>query len=155
MSFTKFSFQRKFLVFAIVFTFILQPIIPQEIKQQQLPLPVINAFNKKYIKCSDVEWAKKGNYFKASFSFEGIYYFAYYTTSGKWAWSEYSIEESELPVIVKNSLQKSQFKDWQIGNVNVILTRNKGKQYQAFIYDQDWNELELFFDSKGNLVIKN
>ena len=155
MSFTKFSFQRKFLVFAIVFTFILQPIISQEIKEQQLPLPVRNAFNKKYVDNQDVEWVKKGSYFKASFTYGGIYYFAYFTSSGRWAWSEYSVEESELPAIVKNSLQKSQFKDWQTGNANVIITPTKGKQYQVFIYDQDWNELELLFDSKGHLIIKN
>jgi len=154
MDFNKFSFQRKFLLFVIVFAFAFQPIISQEVKQQQIPMPVRNAFNKKYVKSMDVEWTKKGSYFKVSFSLEGDYYYAYFTPSGKWAWSEYAIEDNELPAIIKNSLQKSQFKDWQTGNINVIITP-KTKQYQVFVYDPDWNELELLFDSKGNLVIKN
>jgi hypothetical protein len=124
----------------------------QETRLKSIPLQVSKAFATKYNRGTDAEWFRNDELYKVSFVQDEIYYFAWFTPNGKWLRSEYTIEPDDLPPVVKATLKKSQYANWQTGNANVFLYPDKAPQYQLFVYDNDWNELELFFDSEGKLL---
>lgn len=124
----------------------------QEIRLQNVPLQISKAFVAKYNRGTDAEWSRDDELYKVSFVQDEIYYFAWFTQNGKWLRSEYTIEPDDLPLVVKATLKKSRFATWQTGNANILLFPNKSPEYQLFVYDSDWNELELLFDSEGKLL---
>lgn len=59
------------------------------------------AFRAKYPTASAVEWERAGVFYKVEFVMEARDYDAWYTVSGKWLQTEYSVNYASLPAVIK------------------------------------------------------
>ncbi len=73
---------------------------------------VLSAFNKDFKNAQSVEWSRGTNYYKASFSFNSNYVFAFYSTDGDLLGLTRNISSLDLPMNLQRSLKKDYSNFW-------------------------------------------
>lgn len=95
------------LVITMILTLAANTFAGEEIKPE-----VLDAFNSKFNNAKDVTWMAGSNYYKATFIYYGSQMFAYYTTTGKLMGVTRNISSTELPLFLRNNLQKKYQDFW-------------------------------------------
>ncbi len=62
------------------------------------------AFDEKYPNATDVEWKQEEEGWEVEFKVDGVEYEAEYNMEGDWLKTEHEISESELPEMIRNTL---------------------------------------------------
>jgi hypothetical protein len=119
---------------------------------RKIPAEVTNAFTSKYPEATSVEWRDKLTGFTASFSLDSTNYMASFNNKGEWEYTEESIDQEELPDVVKDGFDKSRYHDWNIGLVNKIELPENEVQYKIEVAKGDIKKRNLYFNSDGRML---
>ena len=98
------------------------------IRKSDVPAEVIESFKKKYAEAKDVEWYFYADYwhfegdtvlfftkcYGVEYKLEGKEQISVFTRYGDWVHTNRPIIEGELPKAVSDSLNNSEYKDWEL-----------------------------------------
>lgn len=73
---------------------------------------ILDAFRTEFTTAKEVEWSAGSNYYKATFSYNGKYVFAYYSENGELLGLTRYISPADLPLSLQNSLKKKYESFW-------------------------------------------
>ena len=73
---------------------------------------VIKAFNTAFVSVNDVTWTTGSDFYKASFTYNSKYVYAYYSLDGKFLGLTRLMATSELPLILQTSIKKNYADMW-------------------------------------------
>jgi hypothetical protein len=127
----------------------------QDIAEKDVPPDVQKAFSKKYQEHSEAYWIIKDGFYIVSFKTGNDYLDACFTPKGKWISTDRIINFASLPKAVADSLQASQFGQWDFGNTYSVETPGNVTRYRIYVYSATWDELELNYEANGKLIIEN
>lgn len=116
-----------------------------------VPSSVKSAFAQKFPKATKVKWDMENEKeWEAEFKMDGKEYSANFEVSGLWKETEYEIKKSEIPSLVKATLDK-EFAGYKIEEAEVSET-TQGKVFE-FKLEKDETEMEIAIDPNG-IVLK-
>jgi len=119
---------------------------------KNLPVTVKTAFEQKFPGTQKVKWGKETtNEWEAEFIFNGKAYSANYTSDGTWMETEYSVSGSEIPAVVKKTLE-NEFPGYKLLGSDISETP-KGKVYEFDIKTGNIKK-EVALNTDGTLVKK-
>lgn len=119
--------------------------------EKEIPSAVKSSFAQKFPDASKVKWSQENDSeWEAEFKMKGTEYSANFDVQGVWMETEYEIKKSEIPTLVKATLDK-EFAGFKIEEAEVSETKN-GKVFE-FMLEADETEMEVAIDAKG-LVVK-
>jgi hypothetical protein len=119
---------------------------------RKIPAEVTEAFSLRYPHATKVEWRDKLHYFEASFELNGSVISADFSSKGEWEGSERKLEFDELPVDVKEGIEKSKYADWQKNTAFEIQELGKPLQYRFNVQKSSIHKKNLYFDVNGKLL---
>ncbi len=73
---------------------------------------VIKAFNSAFVSVNDVTWTTGSDFYKASFTYNSKYVYAYYSLEGKLLGITRLMATSELPLILQTSIKNKYAEMW-------------------------------------------
>ena len=121
-------------------------------KNKDVPANVKTAFSKEFPEASKVKWSKESDKeWEAEFNIDGKEYSAIFDNSGAWMETEYESSLSEIPAVVKSSLDKD-FVGFQIKECEISVTR-EGKIFE-FELKKGNEKTEVSIDANGNILSK-
>ena len=120
----------------------------QDLKQDQVPSVVLNAFQTKYPKATDVEWELKGELYEADFEIGRTDYNVWIDKSGTIKKQKEDFPKTQLPAAVAEKI-KNEFKDYQIDGVDRI--EENGKVYFLVDLDGRPDDREVLFSENGTV----
>ncbi len=116
------------------------------------PENVKKAFAQKFADAKSVKWDKENETeWEAEFKWKGEEYSANFTSDGTWKETEYEIETSAVPAVVKQSLD-TEFAGYEIEEVEISETA-QGKVYE-FALEKGESEMEVAISPEGKVVKK-
>ncbi len=119
---------------------------------QNVPQNVKDAFAKKFPTAQAVKWDKEsGSEWEAEFKMNMVKYSANYSNDGMWKETEHAIKESEMPVAVKNSLNKN-FAGYKVEE-REISEKPSGMVYE-FEVKKGSSKMEVAMNASGDVVKK-
>jgi hypothetical protein len=119
---------------------------------KNVPAKVKTAFSQKFSKATDVKWGKEGKTeWEAEFKLDGKAYSANFDTKGAWLETEYAITASEIPAVVKTTIDKD-YAGYKMKESEISET-TKGKVYE-FELIKGKNKVEVAFDMNGKKIRK-
>ena len=113
--------------------------------ESQLPMPVKDAFAKKY-PGANASWQKEGEQYEAEFKMNGKSFTSVFGADGTLEETEMDISLAELPDSARNYLQ-SHFKAEEVREIEKLILPNGEFSFEAEAAGQ-----ELVFDSTGRFV---
>ncbi|MCF8370865.1 MAG: PepSY-like domain-containing protein [Bacteroidales bacterium] len=120
-------------------------------KAKDVPANVQSTFSQKFPTATKVKWEKENDKeWEAEFKLDGIEYSASFNIEGTWLETEHKIKKSEIPTLVKNTLD-TQFEGYKIEEPEIIESAD-GTFYE-FELEKGKLEIEVQIDSNG-LVVK-
>jgi hypothetical protein len=84
--------------------------------EEKIKPEILQAFNSRFSGAMDVTWMTGADYCKATFNYYGSRMVAYYTVSGKLKGVTRNINSTDLPLYLRNTLQKK-YQDYWISNL--------------------------------------
>jgi uncharacterized membrane protein YkoI len=121
----------------------------QDVSQSSVPSLVLNAFQQKFPKASDVEWEKKGDLYEVEFDL-GIHdHKALIDAAGKIVKYKEEINASDLPAAVKEAVQKD-FSKYKIDEAKRIET-NGSVLYKVELKNGK-EDKKVYFGEDGKIV---
>jgi ribosome-associated toxin RatA of RatAB toxin-antitoxin module len=122
-------------------------------QKQNVPEKVSKAFEQKFPTAQKVKWDKENeSEWEAEFKMDGEEYSANFSTDGLWKETEYEIEESAIPAIVKQTLE-SEFAGYEIEEAEISETA-EGIVYE-FALENDDQEMEVAIAPDGTVKKKD
>lgn len=119
---------------------------------QNVPDKVSKAFSQKFPNAQKVKWDKENNTeWEAEFKLNGEEYSANFSTDGVWKETEHEIEQSAIPVNVKQTLD-TEFAGYDIEEAEISETA-EGTLYE-FELEKDKSEMEVAISPEGKVVKK-
>ncbi len=127
-------------------------ILSQACAQTNAPTEVTTAFSQKFPTVQKVKWDKENKTeWESEFKMNGKEYSANFTSEGIWKETEYEISEAEIPLAVKQTLERD-FIGYKIEESEVSETA-AGKVYE-FALENGESELEVAISPGGNVLKK-
>ncbi len=121
-------------------------------QKKEVPNAVSKSFAAKFPTAKNVKWDKENDTeWEAEFKMSGVEYSANFDNDGTWKETEHEINESEIPAMVKATLD-NEFSGYEIEEVEISETVD-GKVYE-FALDNDENEMEVAIDMNGKVIKK-
>lgn len=131
----------------------------QDIKETEVPAPVMEAFKKQFPNVKKAEWEKEGANYEAEFELvqvpmdgkgkkREIEKSVEYTASGELIQVEEEIEVSALPAAVNDYVSKN-YPGKKIKEASKITEASGAVKYEAEVEKED-----LIFDNNGNFLSK-
>ncbi|TDU40069.1 putative PepSY-like beta-lactamase-inhibitor [Gelidibacter sediminis] len=140
----------KNLKIAAVLLFATATISAQDLKTNEVPAVVQNAFSTAHNNATDVEWEKKAEHYKVEFEVNNMERDIWYDSNGAVVKSEMEISEGELPAAVAKAV-KDAYTDYKIDSIDV-LEMNGEKTYEIEI-EKGWlKERKLIIDATGKVI---
>jgi hypothetical protein len=129
------------------------------------PQAVLTAFTSRFPNVQVKKWAEQQDTYYALFRLKGKKTFAYYNADGSWKATEIPMKWSwNLPEKVKQAWRHSDFAAWYLMDIKRIETPdqilyalhvNSSPLLDADHNQIDREEVEIFFNEKGELVRKD
>jgi hypothetical protein len=116
-----------------------------------VPKKAKDHFFKKYPDAKNADWNNNVVNYAVKFQFNNHTNRAYYHMDGNWDYTETYLEESELPVAVKESLSKSRVSDWKKESFALVENNNGKKSYRIEV-KKGIEKKTVFYDSNGKEV---
>ena len=108
-------------------------------------------FFKKYPDAKNADWNNNVANYAVKFLLTDTTARAYYKLNGNWNFTEYYLEESKIPVIVKESFNKSRFADWKT-EAYAWVENSKGKKAYRIDLRKGIEKRSIYFDNDGREV---
>ena len=119
---------------------------------KEVPAKVKTAFSERFPDAKKIKWDKEDdNEWEAEFKMKGKEYSANFNSDGTWTETEYEIEISEIPSLVKVSLDK-EFAGYDIEEVEAKLNPD-GEFYEFELKNED-SEIEAVISMDGTVIKK-
>jgi hypothetical protein len=96
---------------------------------------VLNAFNTEFATAANVEWTVGDNYYKASFTYNEKYVFAYFNEEGELLGITRYISPVNLPLNLQTNLKKN-YNDYWISDLFEV-AKNSGTAYYITLENAD------------------
>jgi len=110
-----------------------------------------NHFFKKYPDAKNADWNNNVANYEVKFQISDTTARAYYNINGNWNFTEYYMEESQIPETVKDSFKKSRFADLTKEAFAYVENR-KGKKAYRIDLRTGVEKRAIFFDKNGKEV---
>lgn len=121
-------------------------------QNKEVPAKIKTAFEQKFPNAQKVKWDKENETeWEAEFKMNGKEFSANFSSDGEWMETEYKIEKSEIPQIVKQTLD-NEFAGYKIEEAEISETTD-GKVYE-FALEKDETEMEVAISPDGKVVKK-
>lgn len=121
-------------------------------QNKEVPAKIKTAFEQKFPTAQKVKWDKENETeWEAEFKMNGKEFSANFSSDGEWMETEYEIEKSEIPQIVKQTLD-TEFAGYDIEEAEISETTD-GKVYE-FALEKDETEMEVAISPDGKVVKK-
>lgn len=114
-----------------------------------IPQAITDSINKMYAGATILEFDQEKNGFEVDILHNNIYKDVYFNTENQWVSTEWDITKDQVPAIVMNALQASEYKNYTIDDIDLI-EKPEGTFY-VFDLEQGDNDVEVTFDSEGNI----
>lgn len=114
-----------------------------------IPQAITDSINKMYAGATILEFDQEKNGFEVDILHNNIYKDVYFNTENQWISTEWDITKDQVPAIVMNALQASEYKNYTIDDIDLI-EKPEGTFY-VFDLEQGDNDVEVTFDSEGNI----
>ena len=108
-------------------------------------------FFKKYPDAKNADWNNNVANYAVKFLLSDTTSRAYYNLNGNWNFTEYYLEESKIPVTVKESFSKSRFADWKTESYAWV-ENSKGKKAYRIEVRKGIEKMLIYFDKDGREV---
>ncbi len=119
---------------------------------KNLPENIKNAFTEKFPNATDVKWdMENASEWEAEFKMDGKEYSANFDIKGAWMETEYAIEKSDIPEVVKTSIE-TDFPEYSI-EVSEVSETADGKVFE-FELKKGSDVLEVSMDMEGKTIKK-
>lgn len=120
--------------------------------EKNVPESVLQAFSKKFENPKKVKWDnEEGEGWEAEFKLNGTEYSATFDDDGNWLETEYEVDYSKVPPIVKATISV-EFKDYKVKE-SEISEKDSGKVYE-FELEKNKSVVEATIDMNGKLLNK-
>lgn len=140
----------KNLKIAALFVFATAAVSAQDLKIDEVPNNLKTTFNEAYTNVSDVEWEKKGEYYKVEFEINKMDHDIWYDAQGKVVKSKIEIPENEMPSGVATAIN-TKYSDYKIDSVEVH-EKDGVKTYEIEI-EKGWSqERKLILEASGKIL---
>ena len=123
----------------------------QDLNPADVPVNLIDAFNKEYSGATDVEWEKELDHYKVEFDLKRQDYEVWYNASGKVLKKEIEIAEAELPQAIRDAI-KSQYAGYRVDDVEMIW-QNNTTTYEVEL-EKGQAEIHIIFDKNAKVLSK-
>lgn len=138
------------IIFLTSLTLIMQSKANAQKVETVVPDKVQIAFKEKFPEAKKIAWEQESdNEWEGEFKKKGVEYSANFNSDGEWIESEHEIKTSEIPSIVKNTLD-AEFTGFKIEESEIAETTS-GTFYE-FELENDDSEFEIVIDAAGKLV---
>ena len=124
----------------------------QKITPDKVPVPVKQAFAKKFPAATDVKYEMEKKDYEINFKDKGVEMSANFDATGKWLETETEIKQSDLPKEVSASVAKN-FAGFKITEVAKVETPDKGLIFEMDL-KKDKEGYEVQFSPKGDILKK-
>ena len=114
-----------------------------------IPQAISDAINEMYPGATVLEFDQEKNGFEVDILHNNIYKDVYFNTENQWVSTEWDITKDQVPAIVMNALQASEYKNYKIDDIDLI-EKPEGTFY-VFDLEQGDNDVKVTFDSEGNI----
>lgn len=142
----------------------------QEISQSEVPSLVVKAFNKKFTATEVYGWSRDDNsLYIVDFVQDDLDYQACFNDKGVWEYSQFAVDESELPEKVADiiyetfsspSIMQAELKETKDGRELYVLTiqdemvNDENDEEDAAL--ENYNSMfEVVINSEGQIIAKN
>ncbi len=145
--------KNKILIGAFALFLTLGTAYGRDIPQSQVPSVVVNNFQQKFPKASDVEWEMDGEMFKVEFELGllGQDHEVWYDKMGKLIRHKEEISSTELPQKVSDKI-KSDYNGFRTSDVDKITEGGKvSYKVELKTLSEKW---KVLFDADGNVLSK-
>jgi hypothetical protein len=117
-----------------------------------IPVPVTQAFAKKYSEVEDLSWHIQGGNFTANFYDEkdGFFKEATFEKTGNWLETKTDTDLDNIPEVALEYLETN-FSDLEAINTITKIEMPNNVQYLVAL-EEDERPVTLLFDAKGNLI---
>ncbi|HYF70670.1 MAG TPA: PepSY-like domain-containing protein [Ohtaekwangia sp.] len=139
----------KTLMFSILAATISTAAVAQDIPQSDVPSLVLNTFQSKYEKATDLEWEKKGDLYKAEFEIGTREHDLWIDAKGQVTKHKEDFPKAELPAAIRQKIE-SEFKDYTIEDVDKI--EEDGKVLYLVDLDGKTGDRDVFFNEDGTVL---
>lgn len=134
--------------------FLMPYVLPaQDPRQRAIPPQILATLNKLFPEAAELDLLVNENELGVSFLWQQQYYDAFFTRDGEWLRTEYIIDYEELPEQVRFVFELSEYSTWERGYAYHVTLPGRIINYKIYVYDANWNELELVYDENGRIVI--
>lgn len=115
------------------------------------PVKAVSTFEAKYPEAIVEEWYEGYSDVECYFENDGWYGSAHFDESGKWLFSEFFMDESELPKVVTEMLEED-FPEHEISEATFKETAD-GKMYEVTIYNEATEDNRIVtYNAEGKLI---
>ena len=123
----------------------------QNVKENDVPAAVRNAFKVKYPQSKAEKWVKEESNYEAELTLNGKEYEAAFDSNGKWIETEREIKSSALPKAVKDGLAKSKYGTWTIKEAVEIESPEYKLAYELELTSGK-EKIALYFTPDGKIA---
>lgn len=125
----------------------------QDMEQSQVPSLIVNNFQLKYPKASDVEWERAGEAYKVEFETGAnrLDHDIWYDKTGKIIRHKEELLQGDLPEAILSTINKD-FPGYHMDDVHRV-TESGSTKYLLDL-ESGADEWEVVFDTKGNVLSK-
>ena len=125
----------------------------QKIDAQKVPADVNSAFKAKFKNATNTSWEMENtNEFEADFKLNGEKVSACFDNTGKWLETETEIKVSELPALVKATLN-TDFEGYKIIEASKVESAKNGKCFEAEV-EKGEESIDVLITAEGKILSK-
>jgi len=124
----------------------------QKITEDKVPATVATNFKKQFANATKMQWEMEEANFEVNFKANNVEFSAKYDKQGNWLETEQEIKQSELPIPVKQALEK-EFPKAEIEETEKVTYPNKATVYEIEV-EKNKQKFEVQFSAEGKLLKK-
>lgn len=109
----------------------------------------------RYPDATDEQWSASYDGISVSFKSGDVYIESIFNKNAQWVCTFTPIVFEALPQAARDSLTEGTYKNWEKGSAYYVEAPGIKAYYKIFVYNIDWNELELNFDVIGKVNLTN
>ena len=123
-------------------------VVAQDLSESEVPSVVLNAFQTKFSKATDVEWELEGDLYKCEFQVGRFDHDIWINKSGEIKRHQEEISKNDLPAAITQKV-KNEFNGYRIDDVDRIDA--DGKTYFEVELDGRGNDRKVMFNADGSV----
>ena len=127
-----------------------------ELKLEQVPLDVIDGFQRMHLETNAEVWRESGGQYQAEYMEDGQVHYDLFNSSGNYIETKTPFAWEKAPKILKNGLNKTYYKYWEVLESYEITDETNNLYYTIRVKNkEDGTERTVYFDKEGTLEAKS